>query len=294
MTHHMQRLSFGLSVSFVLSALGGLSAFPTLAAGSNVAQTSAQPIQQAVRIQPEACVAELTALQGVHPAAAAAIGFTTLRRIELAARGHGRALLLWQADLQEQILATDKEMQPTRRAFFAASSAYLRCRYAALDLLPEWQPARDESVPALWAFPGDILFTQRGDCAVYLRSETAGQPGLGYADSDRVAWQWSGTCRNGLAEGRGKARLVLRSGETRPGLTGQPFEEASFVAGRMQGLFQATDDKRADAAWRQHFDRYVNGRVVSRVRKEPNGTLLAIEYVKTGEDWGWHAAKAHR
>lgn len=294
MAHHMQRLSFGIAMLFVLSALGGLSVFPTLAADGNAAQAADQPIQQAVRIQPEACVAEQTALQGVHPAAAAAIGYTTLRRIELAARGHGRALLLWQADLQDQILATDKEMQPTRRAFFAASSAYLRCRYAALDLLPEWQPARDESVPALWAFPGDILFTKGGDCAVYLRGETAGQPGLGYADSDRVAWQWSGTCRDGSAEGLGKARLVLRSGETRPGLTGQPFEDASFVAGRMQGLFQVTDDKRSDPAWRQHFDRYSNGRVLSRVRKEPNGTLVPLTYVKAGDDWGWEAAKTSR
>ncbi len=48
MTHHMQRLSFGLSISFVLSALGGLSVFPTLAADSNVAQAAAQPVQQAV------------------------------------------------------------------------------------------------------------------------------------------------------------------------------------------------------------------------------------------------------
>lgn len=283
-----------LSIPVVLTAWGCISTSSTLAADRVKPLAASQAINRAVAKAADTCAAERTALQGVHPAAAAAIGTTTIRRIELAAQAHGRGVLAWQADLQDQILATDKSMHPTRRALFTASSTYLRCRHAALPQLPDWQPSRDESVPALWAFPGDILFTQNGDCAVFLRGEAAGQPGPGYGEFDRVAWQWSGTCRNGMAEGRGKARLVLRSGETRPGLMGQPFEEASFVEGRMQGLFHVTDDKRSDPAWRQHFERYSNGRVVSRVREEPNGTLLAIKYVKAGDDWGWEPAKTGR
>ncbi len=173
MAHQMQRIPFGPFIPLALTAMGCFSVSSALAAAGVKPPVAAQAATQAAAKKAEACAAERTALQGVHPAAAAAIGTTTLRRIELAAQAHGRGVLAWQADFQDQILATDKSMHPTRRAFFVASSTYLRCRHDALAQLPDWQPSRDESVPALWAFTGDILFTQSGDCAVYLRSETA-------------------------------------------------------------------------------------------------------------------------
>ena len=235
----------------------------------------------------KACRAELAAVWATHPAARSAIGQATLWRLERAAQAHGRALLTWQAELLDRVVSEDPALHPTRKAFLAASSGYLKCRHAALGDLPDWQPRRgDTRVPTSWALPGDLLFTETG-CAVFLRGEAAGLPGTGQGPTDRTGWRWSGRCSKGMAEGPGTAEVVLRSGETRLGLLGNGFAQATLRNARMEGLFQATDETRDDPSWRDHFDRYANGRVVQRVQRRENGALFPITYRETGNGWMW-------
>jgi hypothetical protein len=198
--------------------------------------------------------------------------------------------LVWQADLLEQFTSRDGGLHPARKAFLTASAGYLRCRHAALSELPDWQPDRGQStVPTSWALPGDLLFTDTS-CAVFLRGEVAGLPGSGDGPADRVGWRWSGRCSHGLGEGTGLAQVVLRSGQTRDGLLGNGFAQTTLRSGRMEGLFQVTDESRADASWRDHFDRYVNGRVVERTQRRENGTFVPIIFRSVAKEWRWVSA----
>lgn len=235
-----------------------------------------------------ACGAELKSLTDTHPVVQAAVGKTTLERIEQAARQRGRGSLIWQADLLDRFVAEDiGDLHPARKAFLQASSTYLRCRYEALSTLPDWQPGFGEAtVPPSWALPGDILFTQNG-CAVFLRGEISGIPGSGSGPSDRASWLWTGKCVGNVATGPGLADIVLRSGEVRGGLLGNGFRQTSLRNGRLQGLIQVTDETRADAAWHNHFERYSNGRVTGRFQQIDNKKMVAIEFRKLETDWTW-------
>lgn len=251
---------------------------------------SATPALHAQTAAAPACTAEWAQLAGTHPAARAALDARAKAQIDDAARAHGRALLTWQAGLIEQFLkAEPARLHPVRKQFLAASAAYLRCRHAALPKLPDWQPNRSHAaLPTSAAIPGDLLFTDK-QCAVFLRGEVAGIPGTG-VESDRMAWRWSGRCAQGAAEGEGNAELVLRSGDTQPGLLGHGFAATTLRRGNLHGRLQVTDDTPADADWKHQFDEYVNGRVTARLQRAADKSFQRVVYRPVGDDWRWTTA----
>ncbi len=233
------------------------------------------------------CAREIRALHNVHWSVKAALDADAFSQIERAAVAHGRGVLLWYAELQAKFLTEDQGLDRRRRSVMHASSAYLRCRHQHLTHLPEWNETRDTSVPTLWAFPGDLLISQNGRCAVLLRGEAAGFPGDGRSQSDRVGWNWSGKCRKGAGSGPGDAQVLLRSGETRAGLLGTGFARSNLRNGLMEGSFQLTDDSRHDPSWRNHYDVYRAGRRVARFRQIGDGVAIPIVFEKVADEWVW-------
>lgn len=248
---------------------------------------SAPPALRAQATAAPACAAEWARLAGTHPAVQAALDAPSKAQIDAAARAHGRALLTWQAGLIEQFLkAEPARLNPVRKQFLAASAAYLRCRHAALPQVPDWQPNRSQAtVPTGAAIPGDLLFSDK-QCAVFLRGEVAGLPGTG-VESDRMGWRWNGRCVQGAAEGEGNAELLLRSGNTQPGLLGHGFAATALRRGNLHGRIQVTDDTPAEADWKNQFDDFVNGRPTARLQRAADKSFQRVVYRPMGDDWRW-------
>lgn len=239
---------------------------------------------------PAACAAELAALRGVHPVAARSIGAPEMERVKRAANAHGGALLLWKSENLEARIAADPDAAPARLAYWRASSKLLRCLQATEGVTGGWRAERDFKVPTASASFGDLVLTANGRCAALYRADTLGLVGVDVSENDVVAIQWSGGCRNGGLHGRGKAQLVLRSGQKTDGALGRGNQRASYRFGLLEGDVQVSSASAIEPGSHDLWERYKSGYLVTALMKAgQSNELRPMEFARGPAGWGWVA-----